>query len=460
MHYTKWICVVCALMAFSCSNSHVVENDAGFDSGSIEIDAALDGNLGDTAVLDADLPDGLAPPCPALPPPPCFHAATHISFEAHEPNSGDMMLTGSLHGFAYADGPAVLYQHAFPEDGPDVPPESMRPGSPVRWALIRWSASGDNLGPPSFLDDAFDTQFVGSAGDLTAVDGQLVAAWRQTRFDNPSYPRAATGFTSFVRVGSGPVVALEEVSERFYTRRGAGVVAGGGMVFTTEADGMVVRLQDGSPSRFLLETPDPPELPMAAAAVGDQGAIVAWSARAAGVVGGRLGVDAALVMPAGVQARARVFDANIGGSLESVDVLGFAGTVWIARYDVDARDLRQSRLRVAHLDNTLHRIEPDRWFGGWGGLSPEGLALVTFHDRPWLIWRTVDARYGANTVLYARPLQETACGYEVAQPLAISPPGNRVTQLLAAASDGAIWIATQGRLDLGTVEIDEFRSCD
>jgi len=138
------------------------------------------------------------------------------------------------------------------------------------------------------------------------------------------------------------------------------------------------------------------------------------------------------------QARVTVFD----GPYSDDSLLVMGDDIYIARFELLYDGLDRSRLRIAHLDATLNRVEPDRALDGWGGLEPTYATLVEWQGRPWLVWRTIDVRYGANPVLYALPLTEEACTATVERPLVVFSDTSRVTSMRVAADHSALWVVT------------------
>lgn len=404
---------------------------------------------------DVDLPDGLAPRCIDTPIAPCLTLASSARFQTGERSAdGTMLLDGRLHALDYADGPAILFTHRFPDGRGDLPP------SPSRWALQRFTESGELSGAPTFLSEAYS----GSAtwgGDLTVVDGGLVAGWLETRYDRSFTPPAAIGLDTYLLHMDGGVRAGPMHSADVYPYQGPDVAVAAGLVVTGTTTGLLVSRDDGTGASLLIDTERPQIFEIAAAALGPHRAVVAWSEDHFAGLSMERATEVAVVTESVIEARARIFDASPLAS--DVSLITVDDEVWVARYDVDPTSLRESRIRIAHLDASLRRVEPDRWFAGWGGLSPAGMALVDWRATPWLVWRTLDARYGANTVLYARPIPEPVCGYDVSDPAVVwrsEAFGDRLDRLLVTSSADALWVAVPQIGGRGTADLYQFRVCD
>jgi hypothetical protein len=140
-------------------------------------------------------------------------------------------------------------------------------------------------------------------------------------------------------------------------------------------------------------------------------------------------------------ARAVVFD----GPPSVATLLVMGADIYVARFERLFERLDGSRLRIARLDRALARVEPDRALDGWGGLGPTAIALVPWQDAPWLIWHTIDVRFGANPVLYALPLTEDACAGSVDRPLVVLSDTSATAPyapMRVATDDIHLWIVT------------------
>ena len=232
-------------------------------------------------------------------------------------------------------------------------------------------------------------------------------------------------------------------------------------MITDVADGLLVSRIDGPGDPMRITTERAPFGKVRASALGPHHAVITWSEDDADGFEMALSTEAVVVQDSMVTVRSRIFQPSPGAIWNFPHVVVIDEDVWVARYDLDSEHLRESRIRVAHLDTSLRRLEPDRWFAGWGGLNPGGVSLVAWQGAPWLVWRTLDARYGASTVLYARPIPEPACGYDVSDPVVVWRPEAGVgTFLLATASTDALWITVPQVSGDGTADLYQLRSCD
>lgn len=434
------------IVVAGCSGSHVRPGDGGDwteDGGEL-----VDGGPADAgSIMDADLPDGIAPRCPEVPPAPCLVLASQVVFA-----TGDRGIDGHLHGLAYASGPAVLLTYAS-ENAPTLPP------SPVRWAIQRLSPTGELDGTAAFLSGRFvsDSEW---GGDLAVSDGDLLAGWQEARYDSSFTPPAAIAWSTFT-LRMPPGMAFGPIHSTERSPPGDDVTVAAGLVVTTGApDGLLIsRVGDtGEPLR--IDTALPPVFELASVALGPNRALVVWSEDHASGLAAEIATEAAIVSDTSIEARARVFEPSLPLLSPDARVVAVGDELWIARLEVDRAHLRESRIRVAHLDSSLRRLGPDRWFAGWGGLTPAGMALVIWHGAPWLVWRTLDARYGANTVLYARPIPEPACGFDVSDPAVVWRPGVVANRLFATSSAEALWVAVPQSSGFGTADVYQFRLCD
>jgi len=143
------------------------------------------------------------------------------------------------------------------------------------------------------------------------------------------------------------------------------------------------------------------------------------------------------------QARATVFEGE--PSRDALLVMG--DDIYVARFERVFDRLDGSRIRIAHVDAALNRLEPDRALDGWGGLEPTYVALVAWQGQPWLAWRTIDVRFGATPVLYALPLTEEACIGSVDRPLVVLSDTGRLgpTPMRVSADASALWVVTAQR---------------
>lgn len=442
------IFAVASLIA-ACSASH--ERGETHDGGSV--DAGLDAGPVDARWLDAELPDGLAPRCTEIPMAPCLRLASRETFRTGEPGA----YYGDLHGLAYAEGPAVFYAYRFNE-GRGLPT------LPARYALQRFTAEGVLAGEPVFLTDEYDTGGPGG-GDLTVWEGDLVAGWDHRRFDESYTPPAVVGADTFtLRVSAGLRAGPMHSGGRDVID-GSDVSVAAGLVITSRTDGLWVSRIEGTGEPVVIHTERAPVDEVRSAALASRRAVVVWSEDHAMELRRELATEAAVVNDSALEAQARVFEPSFaGGAARSApSVVAIGDDIWVARYDEDFAHLDQSRIRIAHLDASLRRVEPDRWFGGWGGLTPSGMALVVWRGAPWLVWATLDARYGASLVLYARPIPEPVCGYEVSDPVVVRGPdalADSLDQLLATSSPEALWVVTPDGTERGTADLYQFRFCE
>ncbi|MCC7537500.1 MAG: hypothetical protein IT379_14850 [Deltaproteobacteria bacterium] len=174
-----------------------------------------------------------------------------------------------------------------------------------------------------------------------------------------------------------------------------------------------------------------------------------WTARAA-----------VIRRDASVATVATVFEAPLIGR-DEIDMLVHGDSVYLARFERDPMSLRDGRLRIARLNSNLERVEADRWIAGWGGLAPSGVALVEWQGAAWMVFHTLDPRFGATPVLYIAPLAGDACGYSVNQPAMTLPASAAGARDLVAAIDGQdMWIAVAYLDGPGTATLLQAQLCN
>jgi hypothetical protein len=207
----------------------------------------------------------------------------------------------------------------------------------------------------------------------------------------------------------------------------------------------------------LLPTDPPPSYELRVALLDEDRIVVAWTnpttvvgTSAAALIAGPDGI---LVGPT------TVFPLALD-LLTDIHLAVTSDGIYVARYDRNEASVRSSRIRVARLDESLDRVEPDRWIDGWGGVEPAGLAMVVMEDRPWLVFRTRDARYGSYPVLYAQPLALPACGYSVDEPAAVLQPHRLIERgLVASTGDDELWAVVAYVRDNATADLFRLVPC-
>jgi len=362
------------------------ERDAGSLDGARDAGLMIDGALAD---------DGVGPACTRPPSMPCVVPA------------GDGVLTMpfstvDLYGLDVgADGARVLFQRH--TDG--------SPGTSFS-AFWETAAFGTDLraGPVSSLEVVSGFDF-GAGSSLRLATGEVHLAWRVSLFD-PS-GMGVGNETHEARFDlDGVPVPLPAADRRDelddWTDPGLAQTDEGLLVVAHRtARGLAVRSATRE-STVPLELMSTRNLEFAALSGGRLVAVVELRSSSPDL---RRIEAVVLDRDFGVQAQAVVFD----GPSSSATLLVMGDDIYVARFDRLFDRLDESRLRIAHLDDSLERVEPDRALDGWGGLEPTYSTLVAWRGAPWLVWRTIDVRFGATPVLYALPLTEEACRGSVSQ---------------------------------------------
>lgn len=437
------------LGSWGCARSHGVGGDAAmgpFD-GTLNVDAGgLDAEMG---TVDGGNPT-VAPRCEASPATRCMmlHLVSTLAI-SEELGAPDIRAT-PLSGLAYLNGPALLHAHR----DPDAPGN---PVSPASWMLTRWRADGTMTLASTRISAAQSTD-MGWGSGLSASGDLLMAVYRQGRYEpigpvptEIGYDVFAADIDSDVRV-RGPLLTTGAAAE------GSGRIAVAGQLAIVSGP-HALRVVDIHEERELYSIATGSIFfDIRAAMLDAERMVIAWSEDHGRGLGHEISTEIAIVDRFSVHARQRVFWPS--PLAETVSILANESGIWVARYDTDASDLRASRIRVARLNELLDRVEPDRWLSGWGGLVPGGMSIVGWRERPWLVFRTLDPRFGANPVLYIRALADAPCGYDVMEPAAIWPPIRIAGNLLATAGDGALWIAVAYASGPGTVDLYRVDACD
>lgn len=427
----KHIGVVSVLLVTlgACARSHERDSpDASIDH--VDSAVAVDATIEEDAALDDPW---LAEPCP-LPASSCFTA-----------ERTDSWYVGAG---AWANGIAALVAHEeqpfvlFTRDAQVDPPLGY---SPVFWWLQSFDRDGIATPEQRELPNTYGSlPQSGFRGALAIRDGRVLAARAREQLMVGQRWYTPMGYeSSVVEVGDEfvPVATVEEGEHD--------------VALTAEA--LVVASTDDV-AWFSLSNPDERVSlgarglgKVVAASLGENATVVAWAL-------GRV-IRVVVIEDGEVTASDELLSSPIGGS-EPV-LIAVDGEIWLGRFVVNQARLRSSHIRVARLDRSLRRLERDRWFSGWGGLAPQGLAMVESNGAPLLLWTTVDTRFGAHTVLHARSLDVvTACGADVTEPALIWGRVLEESRLLAATSDDETWLVVPQVEDMLSADMYRLTACE
>ncbi|MCC7540737.1 MAG: hypothetical protein IT379_31260 [Deltaproteobacteria bacterium] len=275
-----------------------------------------------------------------------------------------------------------------------------------------------------------------SGGAARTTDGALLVAWRR------GGDREGLGTSAHVAlVHDG---AVTDGPEMHLSRPAVGVanavpvvLADDELLVSTVVEG-VVASAIGRTGRVLVPAEGTIVSPSRVLALDDTRFVVAWNEQ---LDGEHARTRIAIASATGDALVRTVFE-TVEEIVQPIAVTVSGGDIWIARFERRLDALEASILRVAHLDTTLQRIDPDRWLGGWGGFSPRNLSLVALDGRPWLVWVSADTRYGRLHVVHASPLPLEACGRDVgAAAIELPSTWRGELDLVAAASRTSIWLA-------------------
>lgn len=460
--------LMACLLASACSDSQSRHrSDADLDDAPTAPDGGSPpGDLGTPDALDADAPadvgpdmsaatddagevppDLLAPACPAATPTQCWRQAAAVSVEI---SSRDVALPRSLHGIVSVDdGAALLSLHQNTDD------------YDAEWRLTPISAFG-TADEDAVLGRVGTGSGLVSRGAVTAIESGLAVAWRQPRrtpegrqtgMDVFAALVAGSDITRFPAFQSTAVADGDEVPE------GVAAVAGTGAdwsVVSTDMSG-IVEGPPGEPGALRIATDSPPVGPVVAARIGPDRVAVVWE-EAVSTYERR--VLAAALIADDVATSRLVFDSDLAIGSDPVALIQ-GGAVFVARFQRDYASLSDSVLRVARLDADLRRIEPDRWFGGWGGLAPSGTALVSWRGGAIALWRALDRRYGSNPVLFMQPIPTDDCGIPAVEPALVLPEHEPAgADLVAVADDSSIWVAVAGVRSPNSADVYRLEPCE
>lgn len=390
----------------------------------------------ESGVGDGGFADGgeIGPACPERLAAPCLRLREIGAWEWEVPGGPTSSPDVHVHGIGLRDDAAyVMASAAASEPGPE------------RYLPMLVPISGSTVGDPVVLDREPTHYGVETAmGIASSPDrgGDVWAAWRYVVRSDPGGPiderelvavtaaRDGIGSPQIVdrADGAGPDARIES---------GVAVLVrpdGEPWIVSADSDGVLLRAADGSRETTLASGPSGG--PVRLVALSDGAAVLWYEPGARSISAAHL----ALVAPDMVVTDRRIV---FTGERLGTALLGVRDAIYAAFFERNDADLRASRIRILHFDRALRRVEPDRTFGGWGGLVPSGLGLVMFDDEPWLVWQTIDARLDPHDALFALPLGGLACAGVVDAPSALAAGLPTVAlDSFAVAADGVrLWIA-------------------
>ena len=420
-----------------CSGGLQLEGDA--DASPPVDDAGGTGDARTDEAPDAD-DSGLAPPC-AEPPEGCLTAEFASTVEVNRfrvaLGGGDIWPDNVMQGLSADGSSGPVFFYAMP-----IPTSDLREATD-HLRLLTFDEVGAAAG--ELVELGIAEHALGLGDVLALPDGSALVGWRTPDPDYPGHGYAYRTQTFDVADGAVAVsdvlhesepAAVDQVSSD------ATAVEAGGRTWIVSGgpDGVLLSPAD-DPARVVAVPADPPPThELRAAALSDGRIVVAWSQWIPPAGSGMASAAATIVDPEGTVVPATEIFPPRPDLYGDVYLAVLGSDVYVGRYDRDDSSLRESRIRVARLDESLRRVEPDRWINGWGGVTPGGMALVAWRGGVWVVFQTLDARYGTNPALFAQRLAADDCGYAVDIPVDVLPPHwFRKDTLLAAPGDDEIW---------------------
>lgn len=289
-------------------------------------------------------------------------------------------------------------------------------------------------------------------GALVSVrPGEIRAEWR-TEYRNA----VETHGVSITSAGSETLPVVDHDEYESFSYRGLALtnVAGAIVAARTVSD-LVLVSTEGATAPIPAHPTDADDL--AIAAMDTMHTLVVWNELAPDEVAGT--TRAAILGP---DLLLRVSGSIFESGGEGLSVLAIHGEAYVATFERNFGSLTDSRIRIAHVDTTLTRVEQDRALRGWGGFAPSSVSLVQISDQPWIVWRTIDTRYGARLTLYALPLTATACQGTVDRPLEVladTSPDRGTNQFVVAGGGDSLWVVRSPATGSAALEAYRFERC-